>query len=111
MRLKLAMMLFVYVPMFKHPSRMLCNLDVGVAIFIDSLGANFFVVSRHMAFLKLRLLSSNINAFDAFVPRFMSFWELRSDIALLKPSACFCCQVLWSLMQLQCEGFIVALGD
>jgi hypothetical protein len=36
-RLKLAMMLLVDVPMFEDPSCMLCNLYVGVAIFIDAL--------------------------------------------------------------------------
>ena len=60
---------------------MLCNLDVGVAIFIDALGANFFVIWWLIAFLELCLLPTDLNAFKSFVPRLMSFRELRTYIA------------------------------
>jgi hypothetical protein len=37
--------------------------------------------------------------------------ELRLYSGVLESSAVGCCQILWSLMQLECEGFGIALGD
>jgi hypothetical protein len=110
-RLKLTMMLLVDVPMLEYPLARLCNLYVGVAIFIDALGCNSLVIVGLMPFLELRLLASDVKSFHALVPRLMTFGELRWLMSFLEPAACFCCHVLWSLMQLKCEGFGITLGD
>ena len=66
---------------------------------------------RHMALLELRFFASDVKPFHAFVPRFVALAELRLYSGVLESSAVGCCQILWSLMQLQCEGFGIALGD
>jgi hypothetical protein len=105
------MMLFVDVAMFKHPLARLINLDVGVSIIIDAFRCNALVVMRHMALLELRFFAAYVKPFYAFVPRCVTLAKLRLYSGVLESSAVGCCQILGSLMQLESEGFGIALGD